>query len=141
MKTISLNGVWNLKGKRQTESGEWISIPASVPGCVQLDLSENGFLPDDLYMGENILQAEKYEDYEWIYERTFEAPEQRENVYLVFEGVDCIADYYLNGIKIGESENMFIAHEFRVDEFLRDGENTLSVHIKSAVFYSFKVFR
>ena len=133
MKTVSLNGVWNLKGKRQTEDTDYITLPAKVPGCVQLDLSENGFLPEDLYMGENILQAEKFEDYEWIYERTFEAPEEKENVYLVFEGVDCIADYYLNGVKIGESENMFIAHEFKVDEFLKDGINTLLVHIKSAV--------
>ena len=72
MKSISLNGVWNLRGKEEGVCDTpVISIPATVPGCVQLDLSENGYLPKDLYMGENILQAEKYEDYEWWYETTF----------------------------------------------------------------------
>ena len=84
-------------------------------------------------MGENIKETEKYEDYEWWYETSFSSPAERENVYLVFEGVDCIADYYLNGIKFGSSENAFIAHTFRVDTWLKAGENTLTVHIKSPV--------
>lgn len=66
MKTKSLNGIWNLKGKQQNlDSTELISISAEVPGCVQLDLSKNGYLPDDLFMGENIRKTEKYEDHEW----------------------------------------------------------------------------
>ena len=48
---------------------------------------------------------------------------------LHFGGVDCFADYYLNGEKIGESDNMFIAHDFDVTKKLRYGEeNTLHVH-------------
>lgn len=132
MKTVSLCGAWALKGRREGTADECISLTASVPGCVQLDLSREGYLPADLFMGENILEAEKYEDYEWWYERSFTAPEDKKNVYLVFEGVDCIAEYYLNGVKFGESENMLIAHEFRIDEYIKDGENLLTVHIKSA---------
>ena len=132
MKTISLNGVWNLLGQRQEGDGkEKINIPATVPGVVQLDLSKAGYLPEDLFMGMNITETEKFEDWEWWYERTFTAPEERENVYLVFEGVDCVAEYYLNGQLFGESENMLIAHEFLIDDYLKDGENTLTVHIKS----------
>lgn len=132
MKRISLCGVWALKGKKQDRAEEPISLSAQVPGCVQLDLSAAGLLPSDLLMGENILEAEKYEHHEWWYERTFASPEEKENVYLVFEGVDCLAEYYLNGIKLGESDNMFISHEFRIDDYLEDGENTLTVHLRSA---------
>ena len=133
MKSVLLNGKWNLRGRDQTdESSNELILTATVPGCVQLDLSECGYLPSDLYMGENILETEKYESYEWWYERTFTCPEQRENAYLVFEGVDCLAEYYLNGVKLGESRNAFISHEFRVDGVLEDGENTLTVHISSA---------
>ena len=133
MKTFSLNGTWKLWGKRQDLADDTpITLSATVPGCVQLDLSEQGYLPSDLYMGENILQTEQYEDYEWWYERTFNAPAERKNVYLVFEGVDCLATYYLNGRQIGTSENSFIAYEFRIDELLCDGENTLTVHFRSA---------
>ena len=134
MKKISLNGQWQLRGSRQDwQPLEALELTAEVPGCVQLDLSRQGYLPADLYMGENILAAEKYEDWQWWYSRTFEAPEAAENVYLVFEGVDCIADYYLNGIRFGSSENAFIAHEFKMDGLLKTGENELTVHIKSPV--------
>ncbi len=134
MKSISLGGIWRLTGKPQgLADAQTLSLSATVPGCVQLDLSEQGYLPKDLYMGENIRETEKFEDYEWWYERTFDAPEERKNVFLVFEGVDCLAEYFLNGVKIGESENMFIAHEFPVDGYLKDGQNTLTVHLRSAL--------
>ena len=136
MKTISLNGEWQLRGQREEAAEKKpVSLKAVVPGCVQLDLSREGYLPEDLFMGNNILEAEAYEDYEWWYEKTFTAPEEKNNVYLVFEGVDCIAEYYLNGELIGKSENMYIAHEFRVDKYLKAGENTLTVHLKSALLY------
>lgn len=133
MKTILLNGEWQLSGKPQEGNGQPVALKAEVPGCVQLDLSRAGYLPKDLYLGENIKETEKYEDWEWHYQRTFTAPEERENVYMVFEGVDCIAEYFINGEKIGESDNMLVAHEFEIGKYLKDGENTLEVNIKSAV--------
>lgn len=97
MKMLSLNGKWHLTGKPQEEeNAEKLILTAQVPGCVQLDLSKEGYLPSDLFLGENILQTEKYEDFEWWYERTFTAPKEKENVWIVFEGVDCIAEYYIN---------------------------------------------
>ena len=134
MEIFSLNGTWQLRGRRQEcESSDELLLDAIVPGCVQLDLSKAGYLPTDLFMGENILETQKYEDYEWWYTRSFTAPKSKENAYLVFEGVDCIAEYYLNGTLLGKSENMMIAHEFAVEKLLHDGQNTLTVHIKSPV--------
>ena len=133
MKTISLNGIWSLKGRKEgLNTQDMLTLSATVPGCAQLDLSKAGYLPEDLFMGENIRQAEKYECYEWWYERTFTCDEGYTGAYLVFEGVDCLAEYFLNGVKIGESENALVHHEFRVDTALTVGENTLTVHIKSA---------
>ena len=134
MKTISLNGSWSLWGRDQEFPENTVpKIEAKVPGDVHLDLSRSGFLPSDLFMGTNILETQKFETYEWWYERTFDAPEQRNQLFLVFEGVDCVAEYFINGEKIGESDNMFISHEFKIGELLNDGENTLTVHIKSPV--------
>ncbi|MBQ3547806.1 MAG: hypothetical protein IJA44_04970 [Clostridia bacterium] len=100
MKTISLNGIWNLKGKNQAiDDGNIIDIVANVPGCVQLDLSNEGILPKDLFTGLNVKAADKFEDYEWWYEKTFDCPEVLKNVFLVFEGVDCLPEYFLNGKK------------------------------------------
>lgn len=137
MKTLSLNGNWSLKGRPETDKlSDMISLVATVPGCVQLDLSREGFLPEDLFMGENIKEAEKFEGYEWWYERTFDCPDRKSNVYLVFEGVDCLAEYFLNGVMIGKSENALISHEFRIDEWLTEGENVLTVHIKSSTVFA-----
>lgn len=134
MDTILLNGIWDLRGNSElSKSKKEYSLKAQVPGCVQLDLCENGYLPKDIYMGENITKAEELEDYEWWYSRTFDAPDIRENVYLVFEGVDCIAEYFLNGEKIGESDNMFISHEFLIDNYIKDGINEITVHLKSVI--------
>ncbi len=132
MKTLYLNGKWSLRGRDQENSeAKEISIPATVPGCVALDLAEYGYLPKDLFMGMNITKTEDFESYEWWYEKTFNAPIERERVYLVFEGVDTLAEYYLNGKLIGESKNMLISHEFDISDYLIDGENKLTVHISS----------
>jgi hypothetical protein len=75
MKSISLNGAWRLCGRPEgDEAARIISLEATVPGEVQLDLSKAGYLPSDLFMGENIIEAEKYEGYEWWYEKSFTAP-------------------------------------------------------------------
>ena len=52
MKTISLNGLWSLSGKPQEQDVERVSLSAQVPGCVQLDLSREGILPEDLFCPE-----------------------------------------------------------------------------------------
>lgn len=126
--TIEINDVSELESKFVP------NIPCVVPGNVELDLQKAGKLPDDLYKGMNITLTEEYEKYEWWYTRNFipEIPKDKQSVILNFHAVDCIADYYLNGEKIGHSENMFIEHKFDVtDKLLYNQTNTLHVNIKS----------
>lgn len=143
---MKLNGTWKLyycpEGScrnisvSQLASSGIPSIPCTVPGNVELDLSAAGILPEDLFRGENIVQAEQYEIYEWWYETAFTAPaapDADHKMTLHFGAVDCYAEYYLNGEKIGESDNMFIAQDFDVTDLLRyEEENILHVHIGSA---------
>lgn len=51
---------------------------------------------------------------------------------LVFEGLDTIADVYLNDHKILHSENMFHSHRVAVGEQLKEGKNNLRILFKSA---------
>jgi len=133
MKRIELNGVWTLRGRRQgDDSCPMLHLSATVPGMAQLELSREGILPQDLYMGMNITETEAYEDYEWWYERTFDAPEVTDRAYLVFRGVDCLAEYYLNGERIGESDNMLIPYKLYIDSPIEGKEYTLHVRIRSA---------
>lgn len=133
MKTYSLNGEWKLCGKEQEKADGFIELTATVPGEVQLDLSAAGLLPEDLFFGKNICTTEKYEGYEWWYEKEFTAPAEKENIFLVFEGVDCIAEYFLNGEPIGSSNNAFIRHEFDITDKIKEGSNVLKVHLASAM--------
>ncbi|NLD87651.1 MAG: glycoside hydrolase family 2, partial [Clostridiales bacterium] len=140
MKVISLNGQWNLKFFPQEEGSrcEAIEIPCTVPGNVELDLSAAGILPKDLFMGDNIRQAEKYETYEWWYSRDFDAPVTNEKIFLHFKGVDCIAEYFLNDELIGSSKNALIPIEFDITEKIRD-VNNLKVRIKSALLEAYDI--
>lgn len=143
---MNLNGKWKLYyyeyGKESIMSPDKLvnanipSIVANVPGNVELDLSAARILPEDLFYGENILEAENFEKYEWWYEKDFilENPSTQEKVTLCFNGVDCYAEYFLNGKKIGDSQNMFIENKFDVtDSLLYNQKNTIHVHIFSAV--------
>lgn len=146
MHQYSLNGKWKLyfckQGSQSIENPNDLLyknisvIEADVPGNVELDLSKAGYLPDDLYKGENILEVQKYERHEWWYVTEFYTPKDivGKKVFLIFEGVDCLADYWLNNEKIGESKNMFVPIEIDISGKLIDGQkNTLCVHIRSVM--------
>jgi beta-mannosidase len=69
----------------------------TVPGNLELDLQAAGLILDP-FQGMNIAALTKYERAHVWYGRWFQAgaPGDAESQ-LVFEGVDCIADIYLNG--------------------------------------------
>jgi len=88
MSTFSLDGVWQLTyGPQGSEPAACPTIPATVPGNVELDLMAAGVLPELAYAN-NIYLLREYEGYQWWYRRSFEAPatEPGETVQLVFEG-------------------------------------------------------
>ncbi|MCX6993422.1 MAG: glycoside hydrolase family 2 [Kiritimatiellaeota bacterium] len=146
MKVISLNGTWQLayglqrpggpQTPAQLEGADWSTIPAVVPGNVELDLMRAGVLPELSYAN-NIYLLRKYEGYQWWYRRTFATPQSADGdrVALVFDGLDCVAGVFVNGQLIGEPRNMLIPQRFDVTDALRtDGkENEFVVRIDSAV--------
>jgi len=145
MESISLNGAWELFGFPQRGSpvehirqlDEHTPIAARVPGVAQLDLL--GLSPEELYFGRNSMRLRQYEGWEWWYRRRFQVSGDRERelrAVLCFDGVDCVAGYYLNGSLIGRSENALIPHEFDVTDELIDGDNELAVYIESPIEYA-----
>lgn len=145
MTKLQLNGEYRLYSydcKAAPEHPEQLTgdyLIAQVPGNVELDYQKAGLLPD-LYYEENWHAAEKLEKLDFWYVREFSVPEEmcQKALWLHFEGVDTIAEYFVNGLHVGSSDNMFIAHEFPVSQAIRPGTNTLAVHIYSAVEYARK---
>ena len=138
---LSLNGEWRLDYFPQPDDEAVRSVPllvphemvkATVPGNCELDLINAGVLPP-AEVGLNVLRLLPYEGYQWLYTKTFVAPTTApgERVMLRFHGIDTLADVFLNGVKVGETANMLIPHEFNVTKRLRPGENTVQVLIRS----------
>ncbi len=102
--------------------------PCAVPGNFELDLHANGLLPDPFF-GMNIARLRELEDHHIYYFRTFRADASDERqAELVFEGLDCFAEVYLNGQSVGESRNMLVEQVFPITGRLGN-ENELLVHI------------
>ena len=129
---FELNGTWNLV------SSGGMRTTAEVPGSVAEALTEADLIPDPYYgVNENDerVRAVLYQD--WTFSKTFALPasfaEGNGTVELVFDSVDTTADIFLNGEKIGHTENMFRQYRFPIDFALLKEENTVSVKIFSPV--------
>lgn len=141
---ISLNGSWDLEFWEQ--EGEAVTDPAAVtslkttklsatvPGNVELDLLAAGIIKDPS-IGNNIYDLRPYEFCQWMYSKTFNAPKLKEGQRFIldFEGIDCLADIWLNGEKVGSAEDAMIAHEYDVTGKVKAGGNKLQVILRSAV--------
>ena len=115
MSEIQLEGPWSLS-YRDPATGSECTIPAQVPGNVVGDLQRAGRIPDP-YFGCNSDLLRPYEFIDWEYRTTFPAPvlRDRERLELVFEGIDTVAEIFVNGESIGRADNMVIAHRFSVN--------------------------
>jgi len=111
------------------------SYPALVPGVVQMDLLSNGLLEDPFFkMNERSAQWVDKED--WEYQTTFDVSPDvyaRENIRLVFEGLDTYADVYLNSQKVVVANNMFRTWSVDCKGYLKPIGNALRIYFHSPV--------
>lgn len=128
---LNLNGIWRLKNP------EWDKdIEGAVPGSVLAQLLEEG-MTEDPYWRTNEYKARELfrEDYEYSY--SFAASEQvlsADEISLVFEGIDTIADIYLNDKLLGRAKDMHRVWSFDVKDCLQE-ENELRVYLHSPIAY------
>ncbi len=113
-------------------------IPATVPGCIHLDLMSAGLIPDP-YLGDNEKALQWIGEVDWQYASTFSvdaATLEHERLELVFDGLDTVAAVQLNGRIVGEAQNMHHAHRMDARTALQKGKNQLTVKFASAVRYA-----
>ncbi|GAB3020383.1 beta-mannosidase [Natronobiforma cellulositropha] len=133
MYTHSLNGTWQF---RAATDDDWRT--AVVPGDVYSDLLANGVI-DDPYDGDTELDVQWVGETDWTYSRTFtvdEAVLSHERLRLECLGVDTVAEVFVNGVSVGETENMHRRYEFDLDGVLEPGENEVTVAFRSPVEYA-----
>ncbi|MCE5258779.1 MAG: glycoside hydrolase family 2 protein [Chloroflexi bacterium] len=129
-KRISLDGQWEFQ---EAGSAHW--QVGTVPGCVQMDLLALGQLPDP-FIGMNEIEMHRLEDKAWSYRKTFTLSEknlEQDSLDLVFEGIDTLADVYLNDSLLGHVNDMFIPQRFDISEHAQVGDNLVEVRFDSPI--------
>ena len=125
-----LDGAWEF---RQAGQATW--RPATVPGCVHLDLMATGIIPDPFYR-DNEVRVQWVENEDWEYRREFRLPgtmTNKDHIELVVEGLDTFATIILNGQEVGQTDNMFRGYRFDIRPFLQPDENELLIRFDSPV--------
>ncbi len=124
----------NLKGEKDIPRKvlkNW--IPAEVPGTIHTDLL-NAEIIDNPFKERNEFNYRWITRSGWTYRTEFKYPEglsRSSIIKLVFEGVDTVADIFLNHKLIGRTENMFVKYEFNVDQVLNSAWNVLELRFES----------
>ena len=141
---ITLDGQWSLRwcASGEGEQAGWPAdgvggedaVPSQVPGMTHLDLFAAGEIPDPLF-GENARELEWMEEKDWWYSTTFElaAGAMGDRVEIVFEGLDCFGDIWLNGEHVGASRNALVPWRADITEHVRSGENLVVVRLDTGM--------
>lgn len=131
MKKIDLNGLWRLSGI--SPQGEKIELTGNMPGSALSAVlnSEIEKKLGDVFYRDNAEKIQKYENYSWIFSKTFEVEDANKKMLLVFEKLDTYCDVYVNDRHIAYSDNGYIRHSFDISEYVKTGENTISIYFYS----------
>ncbi|MCD8149602.1 MAG: glycoside hydrolase family 2 protein [Clostridiales bacterium] len=133
---LEMKDNWKLR-----EVGGTDFIPAVVPGTVYTDLLREEQMEDPFWK-DNEDQALRLMDKDYEYLTEFDCPQELfacERVLLRFDGVDTIADVYLNDQLLGSPCNMHRVWEYEVKgglwEYLKEEGNELRVVLHSPTKY------
>jgi beta-mannosidase len=131
-----LNAGWQFRAVGNTDKPEiqqWHA--AQVPGVVHTDLLRNGLIPDP-FDRDNEFRLQWIGLTDWEYQTTFQVDSAslgRDHVDLVFDGLDTLADVYLNDQPILHADNMFRRWRIAAKPLLKPGQNTLRIVFHSAI--------
>ncbi|MCU0645834.1 MAG: glycoside hydrolase family 2 protein, partial [bacterium] len=127
---IKLNDNWQF---HQVGNDEW--LPAEIPGTVHTDLFKNNKIGDPFYRS-NERDQQWIDKVDWEYKATFQLDENllsKENIRLVFKGLDTYADVYLNDEKLLSANNMFREWTADCRRLLKPGANELRIYFHSPI--------
>lgn len=125
---INLTGLWSMKCTKDTTWQE-----AVVPGSVYTDLLRNDNMKDP-FVGENEYEICQLSEYDYEYTKTFVIEQDDldfQQLVLVCEGLDTLAEIRINGALIAKTNNMHRTYRFDIKPFLQIGENTIHILFRS----------
>lgn len=120
---------WQFK---QQGKNSWYN--AKVPGEIFVDLLNNSLIPDPFYR-DNEKKVQWVALQNWEYQTTFNSSANllsKQNVNLIFDGLDTYADVYLNNELILSANNMFRQWRINIKGKLRPTDNKLFIRFYAA---------
>ena len=127
---FDLGGVWQWR-----RVGEADAHAGTVPGSVLGDMLALGLTPDP-YWRDNEYAVRELFTADFAYEKTFALPKgalAADELTLVLEGVDTLAEISLNGEPIATTADMHRTYRLPVMGRVTAGENRLSVTLRSSL--------
>ncbi len=118
---------------REVGAEAW--LPAEIPGSVQTALLALDKIPDP-FVADNELRVQWVAERDWEYRLRFEAneaPDNGDKIILTFDGLDTLAEVFINGKQVGSADNMFRRYAWDVTEELVDDENEVRVLLHGPV--------
>lgn len=113
------------------------TLSCSVPFSMYQTLYEHGKIVDP-YDGENepALLSLSEEDWDFTADFSLSAEQIHEPFHMLrFNGIDTVADIFLNGELIGSFCNMHRIYDFDVHSYIKEGANQLLLHFHSPIKY------
>ena len=130
---IDLAGDWRLSGT--DEKGSAVECAAAVPGDVHSALLRANLIPNPFW-GCNETNVQWVGFHDWTLSREFDVTPEflaYDEIVLRAEDVDCFADIFVNGQRVGVANDRFIRWQFDVKPFLCVGKNTIRGVFASAI--------
>lgn len=127
---INLNGEWLLSGEKIEE------LKVIVPGSVITALLDNKVI-ENPYFGLNEEKTRSYLKSDYTFRKIFslKLDELKRYNYLCLEGVDTIAEIFLNGVFIAKSQDFHVFSKILLDNSLLKRENILEIKFTSNYRY------
>lgn len=114
----------------QLNTSKWYN--ATVPGTVLTTLVNQGVYPDPFYGLNNMIIPDSLSRTDWWYRCKFSAPKNTlgNRMHLLLNGINYMAEVYLNGKKLGNIKGAFVRGQFDVTDIVnKNSENILVIHI------------
>lgn len=125
---LLLNDKWKMNKAGCSEK-----LDCCVPCSVYKTLIEHGKIPDPYYRENEFISTEICDD-DYDFSTEFEAENElleSSRVILRFDGIDTLADVFVNDCFVGSADNMHRIWEFDVKKTVKPGRNKVVVKIKS----------
>jgi len=127
---LSLNGTWKLN------SDCFSNLEFNIPGSVLSCLLDNKLIGDPFY-AKNELKTIPYLKKDYSFKREFTLTKENllnEN-YLFIDGIDTLADIFINNCLVKQVKNMHIRYRIHLDNSILKENNIIEIKFYSAINY------